>query len=174
MAAGEDGMMSLQGGGEAMRRRWPRMIGYGYQYRSGAISHEPGDELAPDELGLDGRPGTRLPHAWVERADGTRISTLDIAGGGWALLAASGGAAWCRAASELGLPAHRIGPDGDLRDGEDAWRAKAGLEPDGALLVRPDGFVAWRGRTADPDPARRLGEARDRALCRTAAGERAG
>jgi 2-polyprenyl-6-methoxyphenol hydroxylase-like FAD-dependent oxidoreductase len=174
MAAGEDGMMLLQGGGEAIRQRWPRMIGYGYQYRSRAISHEPGDELPTDELGLDGRPGTRCPHAWVERPDGTRVSTLDLGAGGWTLLAASDGTAWCEAAAARDLTAYRIGPDGDVGDADDAWRARAGLEPDGALLIRPDGFVAWRARTAETDPAGRLGEALDRALCRTPATDRAG
>jgi putative polyketide hydroxylase len=31
-----------------------------------------------------------------------------------------------------------------------------GLDPDGALLVRPDGFVAWRSPAAVADPAAEL------------------
>jgi hypothetical protein len=30
------------------------------------------------------------------------------------------------------------------------------LEPGGAVLVRPDGHVAWRATTAPPEPARAL------------------
>jgi hypothetical protein len=36
------------------------------------------------------------------------------------------------------------------------------LETDGALLVRPDGFVAWRTEAAAEDPERTL----ERVLCR--------
>jgi putative polyketide hydroxylase len=40
-----------------------------------------------------------------------------------------------------------------LADPDGRWLAAAGLSPSGALLVRPDGFVAWRAPAAPPDPA---------------------
>ncbi|MBW8702573.1 2,4-dichlorophenol 6-monooxygenase [Streptomyces sp. MBT84] len=59
------------------------------------------------------------------------------------------------------LVAHRIGthPDGadlicDEDDEERAdWARVHGTTPGGAVLVRPDGFVAWRAErtTADPE-----------------------
>jgi len=36
----------------------------------------------------------------------------------------------------------------------------------GAVLVRPDGFIAWHSREAQDSPARVLREALARALCR--------
>jgi len=151
LAADERGMLSLERSAAGYIHRQFRMLGYGYQYTSQAVIAEPNNILAPDEPGLDGRPGTRAPHAWVEYQD-KRISTLDLFGTGFVLLAASNGAAWCEAARmvathfDIGLAAYRVGPDGDLRDPENRWQARAGVSSDGVLLVRPDGFVAWRAR----------------------------
>jgi hypothetical protein len=48
----------------------------------------------------------------------------------------------------LGVEARGIEPAGDLRDIENRAMAAYGIDADGALLVRPDGFVAWRRRNA--------------------------
>ncbi|WP_329181509.1 FAD-dependent oxidoreductase [Streptomyces sp. NBC_01477] len=111
-----------------------------------------------------GEPGTRAPHLWVTRR-GERLSTLDLYERVPVLLTGAGGAggqAWhtaaARAAEKLGVPLDRYrvgaGPDADLvtEPGAD-WAAAHGTGEDGALLVRPDGFVAWRstGGSADPE-----------------------
>jgi putative polyketide hydroxylase len=48
---------------------------------------------------------------------------------------------------------YRIGPAGDLRDPDDAWARSMGVSSGGAILIRPDGFVAWRSgpHAATPD-----------------------
>src|SRR5262249_52445604 len=98
---------------------------------------------------LDGSPGTRAPHVWVEY-QGKRISTLDLFGTSFVLLAGSEGTAWCQAAravadrQNIDLVAYSAGPKGDLLDLESRWQARAGISTHGALRVRPDGFVAWR------------------------------
>ena len=101
------------------------------------------------------RPGHRAPHAWLER-DGTRLSTLDLVGGRFVLLAGPGGAAWCDAAGDAAR-AHGVALDairvGETQDPGGAWRELWEIERDGAVLVRPDGQVAWRGRTGAPDAA---------------------
>jgi hypothetical protein len=51
------------------------------------------------------------------------------------LLTGPGGAAW-RAAAPAGIDVHRIDEPG--------WAEVYGTRPDGAVLVRPDGHVAWR------------------------------
>jgi putative polyketide hydroxylase len=51
-----------------------------------------------------------------------------------------------------------------LADPGGRWLAAAGLSPSGALLVRPDGFVAWRAPDAPPDPAAALRQAARRLL----------
>jgi hypothetical protein len=94
---------------------------------------------------LDGSPGSRVPHAWV---DG--VSTLDLVASRWTLLAGTAG--WLTAAAAVGLPAHRV--------------AVPWLPAAGALLVRPDGIVAMRTTTPAPDPARFLTEVLDRVLAR--------
>jgi putative polyketide hydroxylase len=164
-AADERGLLSLERAGSGFASRWPRLLGYGYRYASRAISGGDGAGLAEGDIGLDGRPGTRVPHAWVTRG-GERISTLDVLGRQFVVLAGPRGAAWRDAAAGLGLVAYRVGPDGDLADPESCWADRAGVGPDGALLARPDGFVAWRAQEPPAEPRRDLAAALGRALCR--------
>jgi len=88
-----------------------------------------------------------MPHAWLEGPDG-RISTLDLVGAGMTLITGPGGNAWVTAASvvttEVAIPleAHVVGADIDSRDG--LFCERFGLGSDGAVLVRPDGHIAWR------------------------------
>ena len=136
----------------------------GYVYRSAAVIPEsPAVELlhlSPRESRA--MPGTRAPHYWLER-DGRQISTLDLFGGGLTLLAAADGAGWresvLRAASELRVPitALQVGLDG-LQDPAGGFNAAFGLEPGGCVLVRPDGFVAWRAWNAEGAQGRRAAD----------------
>jgi hypothetical protein len=59
-----------------------------------------------------------------------------------------------------------IGPNGDLSDHAGAWAQLYGVHPDGAVLVRPDGHVAWRAQHAPGDPDATLGTVLDRVLSR--------
>lgn len=106
-------------------------------------------------------PGCRAPHVWLVRA-GQRLSTLDLFGMEFVLLAGRTGTAWCQAAAE-GAHAQRVpfhtftvGPQGDLVDPDGSWATTYGVEQDGAVLVRPDGHVAWRSRSSVPNPAQTL------------------
>jgi hypothetical protein len=95
-------------------------------------------------------PGARAPHVWLGHPD-ARLSTLDLFGSAFTLLAGPGGEAWCAVAAaaerELGVPIdrYRIGGPG-LRD-LGGFTEAYGLGEDGAVLVRPDGHVAWRSAT---------------------------
>jgi 2,4-dichlorophenol 6-monooxygenase len=106
------------------------------------------------------RPGAKLPHAWLVGADGRRVSTLDLVGKGRiSVVTGIAGQAWADAAAELRLPFLRtvvIGAPGAL-DSYSSWHAVREIEEAGALLVRPDGVVAWRQRhgVANADQARR-------------------
>ncbi|GAA4482640.1 FAD-dependent oxidoreductase [Actinoallomurus oryzae] len=124
-------------------------IVFGYGYRSAAVAGGgAGRPLLPRELG--GRPGHRAPHVPV-RVAGRPMSTLDLYGRRWVLLSGPAGD-WPRAAEEAGreldlpIDVHRFGED---LDGDDL-EARHGIGPEGALLVRPDGFVAWRCEDAGP------------------------
>jgi hypothetical protein len=107
------------------------------------------------------RPGSRAPHVWLER-DGQRVSTHDLVDLRYTLFAGSQGEAW-RAAAEaagdaLGVPlnAITIGAGEEAHDPERRWTDAYGIEPDGAVLIRPDGHVAWRQRSGVANPRRAL------------------
>jgi putative polyketide hydroxylase len=100
---------------------------------------------------------------WLHRA-GTRVSTLDLYERSMVLLTSSD--KWHSAAKDVAqrlsvpLDAYRIGSgaDAELSPASDAdWAEVHGVTEDGAVLVRPDGFVAWRseGPSASPETALR-------------------
>jgi putative polyketide hydroxylase len=152
----------------------------GYRYRSQAVLEEDAGPSSPMKIDLldtpeelTGLPGTRVPHLWVQR-HGQRISTLDLLDGRFVLLVGPAGTPWQKAAPgvagslKIDLVAYRLGADGDLLDPEDGWQTKLGMPAEGAVLVRPDGFVAWRTNTLPTGPARRLEQAISTVLCRSA------
>ncbi|MFE0513053.1 monooxygenase, partial [Streptomyces sp. NPDC058964] len=135
----------------------------GYRYPRGAVIDADREQpVVPDGMDLDGRPGSRAPHMWLRRA-GERLSTIDLYESSLVLLSdAPDDAGWHAAARRIAdrdgvrLDAYRIGPgpDADLTYDTDAddWAQVHGTTADGAVLVRPDGFVAWRAQGAVPDP----------------------
>jgi putative polyketide hydroxylase len=134
----------------------------GYRYHSTAILDEPGDDgsILEDPRVPNGRPGSRAPHVALDW-EGQRISTIDLFGSGFVLLAdKQGGQAWMEAGrlvkDRLGVQLTRLLVGEELVDVEGCWRERYGVNEGGAVLVRPDGCVAWRSRDADPAPAARL------------------
>ena len=126
-------------------------IELGYVYRSSAVILETAEApLHVNPRESHAMPGTRAPHFWLQR-HGQQVSTLDLFDRNFTLLAASEGAAWCEsapgAASQAGvhLEVLRLG-QGGLSDPTNGFAAAYGLEPTGCVLVRPDGFVAWRAK----------------------------
>lgn len=115
------------------------------------------------------RPGTRAPHVWLERA-AEKISTLDLFGRNFVLLAGLQGIAWCEGAQEVArtvkvpLDIWRIG-SGGLRDPESVFPKAYGLQPDGAVLVRPDGFDVWRAGASDQASPEIIRGVLDSVLC---------
>jgi putative polyketide hydroxylase len=108
------------------------------------------------------RPGGRAPHVWLER-DGLRQSTIDLLGG-FVLMTGMAGQDWAEAArtlasnANLSLQTFIIGGIG-VPDPERRWREAYGVDDGGAVLVRPDGHVAWRRKSASPTPLEALSEA---------------
>jgi 2,4-dichlorophenol 6-monooxygenase len=139
-------------------------VEYGFRYSSAAIVPDGSAEPTPlDDIRVyrpGTRPGSALPHAWVDDEDGRRQPVKDlVATGRFLLIAGEAGRAWCDAARELaedtGIPldAVRIGHlDGDLFDPRCAWLRHREIAADGAILVRPDRFIAWRKLTGSDDP----------------------
>jgi 2,4-dichlorophenol 6-monooxygenase len=86
---------------------------------------------------------------------GTRVSTLDVTGkGAFSLVTGLSGQAWIAAAKELSFPFLQTVVIGEL-DAQDLyleWQRIREIEEAGALLVRPDGYIAWRETLAVHDP----------------------
>ncbi|MYT33066.1 MULTISPECIES: FAD-dependent monooxygenase [unclassified Streptomyces] len=97
----------------------------------------------PDPLDDAVHLGHRFPHRWVDSPPSDRMSTLDLIGSHWTLFTAGDLPRWrAAAASSLGTTCHAVH---EL----DAPQAAELAMGDDAVLVRPDGFVAWRGTTED-------------------------
>lgn len=103
--------------------------------------------------------GTRAPHLWIERA-GQRLSTLDLLGQRFVLLAGPAGAPWLSAArtvaARLGLDLDLYRAETDFNAVDGAFCAAYGITPRGAVLVRPDGFVGLRSTQDNERPAETL------------------
>ncbi|MES0027668.1 FAD-dependent monooxygenase [Mesorhizobium sp. M0040] len=149
---------------------------FGQRYTAGIVAREstPDDHPFQKSAELSGRPGTRLPHFAVGRA-GQRISSLDLCDRDLLLLCAD--EAWCQAADAVSqrlrmpLTCHALGANEDLIDLDHRWPSALGVESGGAVLVRPDGFVAWRSSHGVPDPVQVLIETLDGFGFRTQAHE---
>ena len=94
------------------------------------------------------RPGGRLPHAWVQTADGTRVSTLDLVPATGALLLTAS-PAWAEAAGSLLAADSLLADDGANRDelGEVSQVGEVGEVADGASdRPRPGAAATIDGR----------------------------
>lgn len=107
------------------------------------------------------RPGSRAPHLWLRRGN-ERISALDLFDQSFVLLTDARADMWAPAAKEaaarlgLALDSHTVGAEGSLVDQTGTWASLYGVQRDGAVLVRPDGHVAWRTARAAVDPLAEL------------------
>jgi putative polyketide hydroxylase len=122
-------------------------IDMGYQYRSSAITADgsPGADPPGADYVPAAAPGCRAPHLWVTTTHG-RTSTIDLFDHDIVLLTANTGASW-RTAAETASRALGVPIESHLIEGPE-WPRLYGITPAGAVLVRPDGHVTWRHRTA--------------------------
>jgi len=112
----------------------------GQFYRSEAVigGPEPNEPACAHPDATRGHPGSRVPHTWL----GGDRSTIDCGADGLTLLAGPDGEGWDAAAEACGLAIERLPP---------AAADHCGIGATGAMLARPDGFVAAR-TTGDADP----------------------
>jgi hypothetical protein len=114
--------------------------------------------------------GGRAPHAWLR--NGTRmVSTIDLFDGRLTVLTGPAGAPWRQATQGLaaaGLPITAVAVGADLVPVDDAFAERYRLPDAGAVLVRPDGFVAWRQDHPGTDAGAALAAAVGRTLGRSA------
>jgi putative polyketide hydroxylase len=140
----------------AASRRYGNFAGMelGFSYESPAIIP---DGSAPPSVADEvvdyapsAQPGRRAPHVWIERG-GTRASILDFFGPHFTLICGARSQPWtaaCMAAREelrIPLEAYAVGRDFDEPTGRFAERY--GIGDGGAVVVRPDGHVAFRAQS---------------------------
>jgi hypothetical protein len=100
------------------------------------------------------------------------MSTIDLFGGRFVLLAGTKGHGWREAVGHVAtaarpeLVAHTISGDDEFSDPDGAWRNLYELDEDGAVLVRPDGYVCWRSHGGVTAVEEVLSTAFDRVLGR--------
>ncbi|MFI8632359.1 FAD-dependent monooxygenase [Microbacterium sp. NPDC077663] len=130
---------------EAMSREWHTIgIHLGYLYEGSPVivaDGSPAPELSPSRYAQTSRPGSRAPHVWLD--DKKTRSTIDEFGLDFVLLSfadGTGAEALAAAAAAAGVPLRVV----ELRDPRVAEVYELP-----AVLVRPDGQVAWRGERVD-------------------------
>ena len=141
----------------------------GFCYENGALVPDGTSLPKVDDPDRDyvpcARPGARAPHLWLQRG-GKRVSTLDLFGDGFVLLTGTAqAAAWRSAANRESADIDVVVVGDSIVDADANWPALYGVE-DGAVLVRPDGHVAWRTPRAVDNPERALRKALDAVLFR--------
>jgi 2,4-dichlorophenol 6-monooxygenase len=136
----------------------------GFCYETGALVRGEGDRPPGAgevrEFTPSGCPGARLPHAWLGEGDERRSLLDEVPLDRFLLLAGPDGDAWLDSLGKLdGVPieGHRLSHSSVSE--LEHWLEVAGIDADGALLVRPDQHVAWRARSAASDPAAALSDA---------------
>jgi 4,5-epoxidase len=108
------------------RRMWYSMSQLGVSYRGGPLART--CRLAVGSRRP--RPGDRVPDVGCQSPDGRSTRLYAELRGQWAVVCADNAAAAARA--RLGVAVAALRPTGD--------------DPSGALLVRPDGHLGWRGK----------------------------
>ncbi|PDZ43993.1 FAD-binding monooxygenase [Bacillus wiedmannii] len=142
----------------------------GYHYCSEAIVDDSATPHRMDIVELNGRPGTRAPH-FCGTYDGKEISILDLLGNDFVLLIGAENHAWAECAqdfsSKLGIniKVYRVGGNGDFIAQENVFRELYGIENEGVILIRPDGFIGWRSEKTVVNPAVMLEEVMSNLLC---------
>jgi len=135
------------------------VVTIGYRYDSAAIADPVTDLPSTEDITLDlnGDPGSRVPHLWATPT----TSTLDLIASRFTVLTDShSDHQWTDAArhasAHLGIDLghHRV----------DGLTDVSGITADSALLIRPDGFIAWRHAGHSANPQHQLQQALRRVL----------
>jgi len=138
----------------------------GFSYEEGALVADgtARTPLNPKHYQPNDRPGNRFPHVWLDLA--MVRSTLDWFDQEFVLVAGPKAGEWLSAAQaaaeSIGVPI-RTRPLDVANESDGLWMGSRG-----AVLVRPDGHVAWRMPWAPADPAAELASAMSSILFRQA------
>jgi 2-polyprenyl-6-methoxyphenol hydroxylase-like FAD-dependent oxidoreductase len=134
----------------------------GFAYERGCVLADgtPKPPASPGRYEQHARPGHRAPAVWLDTPVG-RVSTIDLYDKAFTLLLGVDGGQWRPQSTDSSpLQVLRIGHD-PLDRAETDLHVAYGITSSGAVLVRPDGHVAWRAPILPPDPAATLRTALD-------------
>ncbi|HET7133346.1 MAG TPA: FAD-dependent monooxygenase, partial [Gammaproteobacteria bacterium] len=137
-------------------------VTFGAAYRDGALIEDGdgGDVAFEDPRAPSGRPGTRAPHVTLARR-GRQVAVHDLVDDAFLLLGNEGARVWEAAARSIAPTVNAKLDTCIVKPKDSAAVARLeqayGLDKDGAVLIRPDGIIAWRSRgAAGRDPERVL------------------
>ncbi|MEU7004665.1 FAD-dependent monooxygenase [Nonomuraea sp. NPDC046570] len=130
---------------------------FGVTYRSSVIIPD-GAPTPPMTIGTyqpSAHPGARAPHLWLDAARTRSVLDLFTCATFTLLTTATARDFWTETVRHLhGRPVRprivALGEGGDHPEADPRFTTLYGIGPGGAVLVRPDGHVAWRSATADP------------------------
>ncbi|CAK9785110.1 hypothetical protein CC85DRAFT_284202 [Cutaneotrichosporon oleaginosum] len=143
-------------------RRYGNHLGveFGVHYKSSAVVS---DGTAPPHVDDDysdyvqsATPGCRAPHLWLGKH--RALSIVHLWSSGFTIFATTGeaGAAWREAATKatavhnVPIGVYLVGEPG-IEDVDQHFHARYDIERTGAVLVRPDGVVAFRAKRLPGD-----------------------
>ncbi|CAJ0553068.1 Ff.00g115800.m01.CDS01 [Fusarium sp. VM40] len=140
----------------------------GYRYPSGAI-HSSTQEAKETSLHEDPHAplaiaGSRFPHVALTKLGETEamVSTIDLIKTNFVMFTADGASSWVAAAKNMAMNIDTYSlheTSSPLRD--EQWKLKSvtKLSSGEAMLVRPDGFIAWRAAKMEEGHEKALGDA---------------
>lgn len=103
--------------------------------------------------------------------EGEKVSILDLFGNNFVLLTEIENSSWAEAvfdvSSKLGIniKVYSVGLRGDFITQENIFRELYGIENEGVVLIRPDGFIGWRSEKGTANLRIMLNEVMNHLLC---------
>lgn len=134
----------------------------GYRYPQGAIITEGAvdpTDLWEDPFSPRADPGSRFPHKVLEDACGKTVSSLDLVKRNFVILTTSATSPWLDAARQQDLEVDDVfvtRTSQPVKDPSGGFVEALKLENGQALLIRPDGYIAWRTPVSAYNPANEL------------------
>ncbi len=111
------------------------LLDLGYVYGS---EYQNRDEYKPSA-----EIGARAPHCWLEK-DAKQISSLDLFNKQFVLMCHPESNYWQERYQKWPCRVVTIGEEGEYKNPDHDFLALYGISKKGAVLIRPDGHVAWR------------------------------
>ncbi|CAJ0547397.1 Ff.00g041510.m01.CDS01 [Fusarium sp. VM40] len=141
-------------------------IELGFRYPNGGAfvpddNYTASKEVYDDPASPSAVSGSRFPHSYIQETAGSgkTISTIDLVKQNFLLITVDADSPWTRAASQspVTLDVYTLNAESSpYKDPVGDVEKKCRLQRGEAILVRPDGFIAWRGARAEDGHEQKL------------------